>query len=153
MISGHRLAQRRWGAKQRGEGGPASTPLTFALTQLCQPRSSAHPSPCWLLPGPQDLQRWLHMLDYLSSQVLGTRGLAALSVISQSRAQTHLQRGGQGIIPGNKRTSKPHGLPVSQGKAKHQYSPRIEILARSTWGRTLEAEAFTHYLSSLLSQE
>lgn len=109
MISGHCLAQRRWGARQRGEGGLAPTPVTFSPTQLCQPRSSAHPSPCWLLPWPQDLQRCLHMLDYLSSQVLGTRGLTALLVISQSKALTHPQRGGQEITPGNKRTSKPHG--------------------------------------------
>lgn len=91
VISGHCLAQQRGGAMWRGGRDTASTSLTFVMTQLCQPRLSAHLSWCWFLRGPEDLGRWLHVLDDLSSQVVGTRGLTALLVIPQSRAQPHSQ--------------------------------------------------------------
>lgn len=107
MKSGHCFAQQRWGAMWKGRRDTASTPLTFVMTQLCQPRLSAHLSWCWFLLGPEDLGRWLPVLHYLSSQVVGTRGLTALLVIPQSRAQTHSQRGEQGITPSHVAASSP----------------------------------------------
>lgn len=93
------------------------------------------------------------MLDYSSSWVAGTRGLTALLVIPQSRAQTYPQRGGQGKSPGNTKSYMAPGFPGLRKKAKQQHSLSTEILARSMWGKALEAEAFTHHLPSFLSQE
>jgi len=86
------------------------------------PVVSAHLSPCWFLPRPRDRRRWLHTLDYLSSQGVRTRGLTARSVIPQSRAQ--------GITPGNRGTPQDAWLPAPQASQNH----RILGVGRDLWG-------------------
>lgn len=66
------------------------------------------------------------MLDYLSSEVVGIRGLTALSVIPQSRAQTHPQKGGQGITPGNRGTPQAMWLPAPQASGKGKAAAQSE---------------------------
>lgn len=114
VISGHCLAQRHWGAKQREERDMASTPSTFTLTQLCQPCLSAHLSQCWLLPRPQDLGRWLHMLNYLSSQVVGTR---PISYLTRQSPNTSSDRGAGDNPRGTPQATWLPGLRERQGSS------------------------------------
>lgn len=67
------------------------------------------------------------MLDYLSSQVVGMRGLTALLVIPQSRAQTHPQRG-TGNNPREQGNSTSHVAPSFPGLRERQSSSTASAL-------------------------
>ena len=155
MISGHRLAQRHWGAKRRGDRDAASTPSTFALTQLRQPRLSAHLSQCWFLAGASGpVKVAAHVGLFIFTGCWDEGSDSPISYPTKQSPNTSSE-GDREQPQGTEEHHKPRGsqLPRPQGKAEQQHSLSTEILAKSTWGRPLEAEAFAHHLPSFLSQE
>lgn len=124
VISGHCLAQRCWGAKQRGEGGLASTPVTFVLTQLCQPPlvstsvtllAPARPS------GPAKVPTHVGLFVFSGAWDKGAD--SPISYLTKQSPNTFPERR-TGNNPREQGNIKTTWLPVSQGKAKHQYSLR-----------------------------